>query len=445
MTKISSLTALTGAGVDTAADLLAIVDMSLAGAARNKKITIAELGIALQAIIDARVAAGSTGLLDFKGSTDCSANPNYPAASKGDFYVVSVAGKIGGASGTVVEVGDAYFAEADNAGGTQAAVGTDWSVIQANIVGGTITELDDVPDVNAPSPSNGDVLTWDSTPGEWTPQPLPGAGAFVIDDATDVDTTSTPPNDGDVLTFDTGSGDWIPAAGDLGALHLQDQRVATTDGGTFTSGAWQPRVLNTEVINTISGASHVISTVTITIASPGVVSWTAHGLAAGTPIVFSTTGALPTGLTAGTVYFVLAPNANDFTVSATSGGAAINTSGSQSGVHTARSNRFTLAAGTYDIWASAPAIQVDNHTIRLQNLTDASTTFVGTLERSRGASTSDGTCRSMITGRFVIAGTKTFDLEHRCETTVASAGFGEGTNNTWAVCIYADVFIKRVA
>lgn len=33
--------------------------------------------------------------------------------------------------------------------------------------GTAITELDDVPDVNAPTPSNGDVLTWDSTPGEW--------------------------------------------------------------------------------------------------------------------------------------------------------------------------------------------------------------------------------------------------------------------------------------
>jgi hypothetical protein len=78
---------------------------------------------------------GLTGLLDFKGSTDASANPNYPAASKGDFYVISVAGKIGGASGADVEVGDAYFATADNAGGTQAAVGSSWTVIQGNTTG----------------------------------------------------------------------------------------------------------------------------------------------------------------------------------------------------------------------------------------------------------------------------------------------------------------------
>jgi hypothetical protein len=77
------------------------------------------------------------------------------------------------------------------------------------------------------------------------------------------------------------------------------------------------------------------ATVTISIASPGVVAWTANGLSNNQAIVFATTGALPTGLTAGTVYFVAAAAANTFQVSATVGGAAINTSGSQSGVQTA--------------------------------------------------------------------------------------------------------------
>ena len=69
--------------------------------------------IATQKAVKTYVDTAVTGLLDFKGATDCSANPNYPAASKGDFYIVSVAGKIGGASGTVVEAGDAYYATAN--------------------------------------------------------------------------------------------------------------------------------------------------------------------------------------------------------------------------------------------------------------------------------------------------------------------------------------------
>jgi hypothetical protein len=86
------------------------------------------------------------GLFDLKGATDCSGNPNYPSASKGDAYRVSVAGKIGGASGTDVEIGDWYFATADNAGGTQASVGTSWATIEHNGVfgGGTpITAKDE--------------------------------------------------------------------------------------------------------------------------------------------------------------------------------------------------------------------------------------------------------------------------------------------------------------
>jgi hypothetical protein len=78
------------------------------------------------------------------------------------------------------------------------------------------------------------------------------------------------------------------------------------------------------------------SRVTISIASPAVVTWTAHGLSNGQAVTFSTTGALPTGLTkTRPIYFVLAATANTFEIALDPGGAAINTSGSQSGTQTA--------------------------------------------------------------------------------------------------------------
>lgn len=77
--------------------------------------------------------------------------------------------------------------------------------------------------------------------------------------------------------------------------------------------------------------------VTITIAPVAVVTWTAHGQGVGTPLTFSTTGALPSGITAGTLYYVKAVTADTFTLAATSGGVEIGTSGTQSGVHTALS------------------------------------------------------------------------------------------------------------
>lgn len=84
------------------------------------------------------------------------------------------------------------------------------------------------------------------------------------------------------------------------------------------------------------------STVTITIANPGVVTYTNHGFITGTPIVFTTTGALPTGLVAGTMYYILTVlDANTFTLAATIGGTVITTTGAQSGVHTATVNVST--------------------------------------------------------------------------------------------------------
>jgi hypothetical protein len=73
------------------------------------------------------------------------------------------------------------------------------------------------------------------------------------------------------------------------------------------------------------------SIVTITIASPCVVTCTL-GLVDLTPITFSTTGALPTGLLPGITYYVRYLTSTTFNLSATPTGALINTSGSQSGV-----------------------------------------------------------------------------------------------------------------
>ena len=76
-------------------------------------------------------------------------------------------------------------------------------------------------------------------------------------------------------------------------------------------------------------------TVTMTQATPCVVSQTGHGLKAGSKFTFSTTGALYTGITAGTTYYVISTGltADAFQFSDSLGGSAINTSGSQSGVH----------------------------------------------------------------------------------------------------------------
>lgn len=89
-------------------------------------------------------------------------------------------------------------------------------------------------------------------------------------------------------------------------------------------------------INQLTAApSKSVGQVTISIASPAVITRTAHGMVANNSVKFTTSGTLPTGIVSGTVYYVISSGltANTFEISATQGGAAINTSGSQSGFH----------------------------------------------------------------------------------------------------------------
>jgi len=82
---------------------------------------------------------GANDAMVYKGVIDCSANPNYSAGSAGHTWKVSVSGKIGGASGPNVEVGDMIICTVDGtASGTHAAVGANFNIIQVNIDGAVI-------------------------------------------------------------------------------------------------------------------------------------------------------------------------------------------------------------------------------------------------------------------------------------------------------------------
>lgn len=94
----------------------------------------------------------------------------------------------------------------------------------------------------------------------------------------------------------------------------------------------------------------VIGVSTISISTPGLVTFTAHGLVTGDSVYFTTTGALPTGLSANTVYYAIRMDANTFRLATSyanaAAGTAINTTGSQSGVHTSRRSPYGVGDGT---------------------------------------------------------------------------------------------------
>lgn len=88
--------------------------------------------LAIKNYVDGNIDAANA--LVYKGVLNCSTNPNYPAGNSGHMYLVSVAGKIGGANGPNVEVGDMLICVADNTpAGTHAEVGQYWNIINRNI------------------------------------------------------------------------------------------------------------------------------------------------------------------------------------------------------------------------------------------------------------------------------------------------------------------------
>jgi len=104
-------------------------------------------------------------------------------------------------------------------------------------------------------------------------------------------------------------------------------------------------------------------------------------------------------------------------------------------------NQITLPAGTYRVWARAPAFNTNNHKIRLYNVTDAAVTAVGSSEYA--SSTYDGSSDSSIQGyRFTISGTKVFRLDHYTSLSRVSNGLGP-TTGSGDIEVYAEVMVIK--
>lgn len=126
-------------GTDTvkatvAAGVKAAIDARIDNSALGTSTINAPSALAVKTYVDG--AFDAVDAMRLKGGINASTNPNYPAANAGDTYRITTAGKIGGASGPNVEVGDMLICFVDStAAGTQATVGANWIIEQANIDG----------------------------------------------------------------------------------------------------------------------------------------------------------------------------------------------------------------------------------------------------------------------------------------------------------------------
>lgn len=125
-------------------------------------------------------------------------------------------------------------------------------------------------------------------------------------------------------------------------VSLVSSTVSATDADA--SGAYN--AATTYAVGTVVQVDSPTFTFT---ASGAILTATAHGWPDGTMLAVSSSGTLPTGLTAATLYYIVQANTNTFKLSLTKGGAPITTTGAGSGTHTATvsSHRLyeSLAAG----------------------------------------------------------------------------------------------------
>lgn len=115
--------------------------------------------------------------------------------------------------------------------------------------------------------------------------------------------------------------------------------LSFTGSGSGTRYGYKDPITAYQANGTLSGnvfASMLPRAATITIATPATVTSAGHGLTNGKRVQFTTSGVLPTGIFANTTYFVVNAATDTFNLSATLGGAAISTSGGQSGSHVVR-------------------------------------------------------------------------------------------------------------
>ena len=109
---------------------------------------------------------------------------------------------------------------------------------------------------------------------------------------------------------------------------------------------------------------------------------------------------------------------------------------------TLAANQFTLDTGTYRCLISAPALRSDQHQSRLYNITDGAMELLGTSCWNNSGSF-EATTHSFIRGKFTIAAQKTFEVQHRVQS--SQAGNGWGGPSSWSDGIFTTVELWKEA
>lgn len=110
---------------------------------------------------------------------------------------------------------------------------------------------------------------------------------------------------------------------------------------------------------------------------------------------------------------------------------------------TLATNQFTPDIGTYIVKTRAPAYSCANHQCRIRNVTAGSTVIVGSPEFARAAGAGQSS-QSFAEGVLIANGTDAFEVQHQCDSTKTTDGFGTGAN-FGEVMVYTSLELIKVS
>ena len=154
----------------------------------------------------------------------------------------------------------------------------------------------------------------------------------------------------------------------------------------------------------------------------------------GTPITFTTTNTLPTGIAVGTVYYVINAGVTTFQISGSISGSAVTLSGSQSGVQTVSIPIASTISGSttvtiYDVGTGVQSVTFASNTVTIGNQASGVagvSPVVGSQVIFTGASLPSGV--SANTAYYVISTTSTtYQISATSGGSSLSFGSGSGT------------------
>tara|TARA_R110002126_G_scaffold28391_1_gene94544 strand:+ start:256 stop:792 length:537 start_codon:yes stop_codon:yes gene_type:complete len=103
---------------------------------------------------------------------------------------------------------------------------------------------------------------------------------------------------------------------------------------------------------------------------------------------------------------------------------------------------ITLTAGTYDIWAIAPAYSAGEFKLKLRDTTNTSDAIIGSSERN-GVGTGNCTI-STVQGRITPSGSTNYEVQMYCINAAGTVGFGVAAGFGVSE-IYTQIKIVKVA